>query len=268
MNYKCDICFSSKYERFGTYQEWHDTAQRLKDEPLEVIQRAVDIPSAKFDFFSRCLNCDFIQAVPLPTDEALTSYYQNYAGEDNYLDRLYKWVERSCDTIEYLKKFVYEGAFLDVACSMGGLTYAASKSGFQATGIEIDERALEVAREKFPNCEFIKSTIEEFVATGRYFDIICASEIIEHVTDIHSFLDSLSNLMKRGAFLYLSTPEVTEKMLANYNAFIEWSLVGPPEHLSYFTKHNLTNLLEVHGFQIVEFHLPKQPQIRVLVRRN
>lgn len=98
---------------------------------------------------------------------------------------------------------------------------------------------------------------------GRAFDVIVASELVEHLSNPGLFLDSVQALM---------TPGRTELILSVPNAFKYGTLVGllrghelvHPDHNVYFSYYTLTNLLGKHGLTVVDgamyqFLLPDGP---------
>lgn len=101
---------------------------------------------------------------------------------------------------------------------------------------------------------------------GRAFDVIVASELVEHLSNPGLFLDSVQALMAPGR---------TELVISVPNAFKYATLVGlvrghelvHPDHNAYFSYYTLTNLLGKHGLEVVDgamyqFLLPDVPPSR------
>lgn len=87
--------------------------------------------------------------------------------------------------------------------------------------------------------------------TNRTFDVIVASELVEHLSNPGLFLDSVRRLM---------TPGRTELVLSVPNAFKYGTLAGllrghelvHPDHNCYFSYYTFGNLLRKHGFDVVD----------------
>lgn len=93
--------------------------------------------------------------------------------------------------------------------------------GAEVTGIDAAERSLEVARMhsswwtgdiKPPT--FVHSTVEDLAKTGAKFDVVVASEVIEHVNEVSQFVESCSELVADGGALVVTTLNRTAKSYA------------------------------------------------------
>lgn len=113
---------------------------------------------------------------------------------------------------------------------------------------------------------------------GQAFDVIVASELVEHLSNPGLFLDSVQALMVPGR---------TDLVLSVPNAFKYGTLVGllrghelvHPDHNCYFSYYTFTNLLRKHGLEVVDgamyqFLLPEgasppwRSRLRALVPRR
>ena len=84
---------------------------------------------------------------------------------------------------------------------------AARETGFSAHGIELDGASLDYARKNFPGNDYFQGTVQQYQTTMQ-FDVVYCSEVIEHVSDVNSFLSAIAQLMKPNALLYLTTPDI------------------------------------------------------------
>ncbi|ARN85282.1 bifunctional 2-polyprenyl-6-hydroxyphenol methylase/3-demethylubiquinol 3-O-methyltransferase UbiG [Candidatus Nucleicultrix amoebiphila] len=104
----------------------------------------------------------------------------------------------------------------DVGCGGGLLSEPLARLGAQVTGIDGGQKNIEVARmhaqEQDLSITYLCSTIEEVVQQqSATFDVIIASEIIEHVSDSQFFVDACSKALKPGGLLIISTLNRTLK---------------------------------------------------------
>ena len=79
------------------------------------------------------------------------------------------------------------------------------------TGVDFDEESLtdarQMAKELSVRADFLDGSLER--VSGKTFDIIIASEVLEHQKDPRAFLDDASSLLANGGLLLLSVPNGT-----------------------------------------------------------
>ena len=100
---------------------------------------------------------------------------------------------------------------IDVGCGGGILSERLKRLGGNITGIDTSKEAIDVA-----NAHAKKGKLEinyEYISTSKFlkkynnlkFDVVIASEVIEHVNDRSKFLSDLSNLLKDGGLIIITT---------------------------------------------------------------
>lgn len=215
----------------------------------------------------KCSDCSCIYVYPFPTNHQIKEMYDGYLATEKYLKKLNKKILTSRYKIFRLKKHQKSqgNAFLDVGCNIGATVRAAQISNYSATGIDLDKVAINNAQNLFKDCEFHVCSSFDLITQGKKFDFIYCSEVIEHVPDTHSFMQSLADLMHVGGILYLTTPDAGHTKVPKN--FVEWKEVKPPEHIVFFNKHNMHSLLQEHGFKIIKFFWNHRTNLRVVCRK-
>lgn len=99
---------------------------------------------------------------------------------------------------------------LDVGCGGGILTEALARHEALVTGIDMGEAPLAVARihaaESELDIEYRQITAEEIASEQpQAFDTVCCLEMLEHVPDPASVVQSCADLVKPGGKLFFST---------------------------------------------------------------
>ncbi len=97
---------------------------------------------------------------------------------------------------------------LDIGCGNGFYLTSPLASRFPGVrflGIDIDRESILQARlaNSIPNLEF---SLQEEVGEDRVFDLVIASEVIEHSEEPGEFIESLKRRLKPGGKIFLSMP--------------------------------------------------------------
>ncbi|MCW8334771.1 bifunctional 2-polyprenyl-6-hydroxyphenol methylase/3-demethylubiquinol 3-O-methyltransferase UbiG [Vibrio paucivorans] len=99
---------------------------------------------------------------------------------------------------------------LDVGCGGGILAESMAKTGAEVTGLDMGKEPLEVARlhalETGTALTYIQSTIEDHASdNAQTYDVVTCMEMLEHVPDPLSVIQSCAALVKPGGHVFFST---------------------------------------------------------------
>ncbi len=104
---------------------------------------------------------------------------------------------------------------LDIGCGGGILSEPLARLGGTVTGIDPVEELIGVAtthaKKQGLGITYRAATAEDLASEGCVFDVVAASEVIEHVADVASFLKTCRALCKPGGLLIVSTLNRTSK---------------------------------------------------------
>jgi 2-polyprenyl-3-methyl-5-hydroxy-6-metoxy-1,4-benzoquinol methylase len=140
---------------------------------------------------------------------------------------------------------------LEIGSGLGYLTYALSKEGHKVLGIDISEKAINEATSKFGNL-FINSDIDNHINTGKKYDFIVLTEVIEHIPDPLTFLSGLKLLLNENSKIILTTPN---KSIYPNNVF--WETELPPVHYWWFSENSIINISKRIGYNVKFYNFSK-----------
>jgi len=99
---------------------------------------------------------------------------------------------------------------IDVGCGGGILSESMALAGANVTGIDMGKAPLNVAKlhalESGVKVDYQQSTAEEFAEKSpEQFDVVTCLEMLEHVPDPHSVIESCYKLVKPSGHVFFST---------------------------------------------------------------
>jgi 2-polyprenyl-3-methyl-5-hydroxy-6-metoxy-1,4-benzoquinol methylase len=147
-------------------------------------------------------------------------------------------------------------ALLDIGCgagATGSLALERGKCG-SAHGVEIVPRAAAIAAETFDDVLVGDVEYLPFPWPERTFDVLIMSEVLEHLRDPATILRRIHPLLKRGARVYASSPNVAHHRVLRMLVRGRWDLAdsGPMDrtHLRWFTPASYRDLFEGCGYVV------------------
>jgi ubiquinone/menaquinone biosynthesis C-methylase UbiE len=107
---------------------------------------------------------------------------------------------------------------LEVACGRGGFVRELARAGAQVTGCDFSMSALAVAQAGIgrlnggARADLIQGDAQALPFGSESFDLIVSCETIEHVPNVRSALREMWRVARRGAKLFLTTPNYANLM--------------------------------------------------------
>jgi 2-polyprenyl-3-methyl-5-hydroxy-6-metoxy-1,4-benzoquinol methylase len=74
--------------------------------------------------------------------------------------------------------------------------------------------------------------------------------VLEHVHDLHGYLDSMKKLLAPGGVIMVAVPNYSSKDAAIYREY--WAAYDVPRHLYHFSPGSMKRLMEKHGMRVRE----------------
>lgn len=168
-----------------------------------------------------------------PDDVFVDRYVQSEAGIDTILQNLYR-VDRGAGT-----------TFLDVGANYGfAVRYARDVLGWDALGVEPSYSGVRGSHDL--GVEILDQYVTSDTSLGREFDVILASEVIEHVPDPREFAAAMRVHLAPKGVLIMTTPAAEIVRPENESWAIQ--AVGPGGHLYLASTEALRTILLESGF--------------------
>ena len=120
----------------------------------------------------------------------------------------YAYENRRDNTLALVESVLKKGdSILDVAAAQGNFSIKLAEMGYKVVWNDIREELIDYVKMKheFGDIEYNAGNVFE-IDFGHRFDLVLATEIIEHVAHPDEFLKNLSNLVKSDGFIVISTP--------------------------------------------------------------
>jgi 2-polyprenyl-3-methyl-5-hydroxy-6-metoxy-1,4-benzoquinol methylase len=206
----------------------------------------------------------------MPLEEDIGKAYQNYYTHDNkfvktsILGHLLRKMYHAVKTIPsqiiglraeevqiasmYLTK-VSPGKLLDVGCGSGEFLNDMQTLGWEVEGVDFDSKAVQQAHIKY-GIKVHLSNLENVGYPDNSFDAITMSHVIEHITDPIALLKECYRILKPGAYLVVTTPNINS--WGHQKLGMNWRGLEPPRHLHLFSPSTLRECAEKAGFQKID----------------
>ena len=144
-----------------------------------------------------------------------------------------------------------------------------ARAGAQAIGVDVAEAALRRARSRHPGVEFLLVPLDgPLPFEDGSFDLVWASEVIEHVSDTARWLSEVRRVLAPAGRLLVTTPSHGRLRVALGGVERFSEPLG--DHLHLYTKSSLGSLLHEFGMHDVRVRAVEGPPLlkRMLLARS
>jgi SAM-dependent methyltransferase len=186
----------------------------------------------------KCKSCGLARTSPIPDPLQYEVGYSLTTKEGEFVGSLED--EWSATVARDVARRAEGRRLIDIGCHVGNLVQAASESGFDAYGIDLDPVATAAGR------RLGRAVDNRAVAqVNDTFDVAVLNHVLEHVHELRPFLSHLERLLvPRGlAFIYVPHYRGVVARLMRDN-WIGWF---PQQHVWHFTPATLVETVERAG---------------------
>ena len=235
----CNVCGADAFSELSEVDGWH---------------------------IGQCKKCSMIYLNPMPFFEPSTEFsemsldfqYTRFQHEitQQVLEHDRKQLHQQ---VKLISRFVGHdlppGKFLDIGCGSGSSVRAAEDCGWEAVGVDIDTKLIELGREKLKvdirNTPLLESGFE-----ANQFNFIRLRDVIEHLPNPYDSLLEVKRLLVPGGFAMIATPNEdalpTQLRLLMGGKRKTVATVAPPHHVHGFTPKTLKHILDRVGLSVYQ----------------
>jgi 2-polyprenyl-3-methyl-5-hydroxy-6-metoxy-1,4-benzoquinol methylase len=211
----------------------------------------------------RCRSCGFLFVNPRPEfdqEEKSRLYGEAYFQAEYmrfYADADPEASKQSNESFEerlrFIARYKKTGRLLDIGCAAGGFLKFMESRGWQGWGCEVSPVASRRAREEHA----LKVTTGEMagvVYEEKFFDVICAGDVLEHVEEPFDFLRRARKVLKDDGILYVAAPNADSLSYAVFSLIARFNHKNYfvlPHHISHFSPGTMRLLMRRAGFEAV-----------------
>lgn len=234
---QCPVCFSNEINPLLTVKDYS-----VSGELFTVWQ---------------CNACTLRFTQDVPDEAAIGRYYksEDYVSHTNtskgVINKLYQKVRtftlRQKKNLIVRQTGVERGAVLDVGAGVGAFLATMKEAGWQVTGIEPEETARSVAKRVFGINLNGSDALQDLRPAS--FDAITLWHVLEHVHELHRYIEALNSLLKPQGKLFIAVPNYRSLDADIYR--LQWAAYDVPRHLYHFTPDAMEMLMQKHGLKII-----------------
>ncbi len=204
----------------------------------------------------QCTRCTLRFTQDVPDGDSIGHYYrsEDYISHtetsEGLVNRLYHMVRRQ--TLSDKSRLISlatrqgQGALLDIGAGTGAFAHFMHEKGWTVTGLEPDEAARD--RAKSARQVNLLPMEELYLLPPDHFTAITLWHVLEHVHDLHPYMDQLKKILKPGGRTFIAVPNYTSYDATRYRGF--WAAYDVPRHLYHFSPDSIDYLLDSHQLQL------------------
>lgn len=203
-----------------------------------------------------CLSCSMVFVNPRIKNEKLYDIYTNeyFCNENNGYENYeltahlrIKTFEKWYGEIESFLK-INKGNALDIGCAAGYFLDVLKKKEWDVEGIELENKMLSFVRKKGYT---VHDTPLEFFKTEKKYHLITLFDVLEHLPNLLSDIDKLSQLLDNNGSIALVTPDYGSTQRKLFGK--KWFQLKPREHIQYFSHKTLQKAVEKSNLTLVHY---------------
>ncbi|MCA1616507.1 MAG: class I SAM-dependent methyltransferase [Acidobacteria bacterium] len=149
-----------------------------------------------------CRGCATLYTSALPDADGAQNYDEYYDAHNLSVPDFIHL--RLAEIVAGFEPYRGAGRLLDIGCGAGTVLEAARRAGWEAEGVEVSHPAVEHLRAA--GFSVFHGELAEARYPADHFDVIVASEVLEHLPDPRVLLREAARVLRPGGLLWATTP--------------------------------------------------------------
>ena len=204
----------------------------------------------------QCADCSLRFTQDVPNENSIGPFYKSadYISHTNtnkgFINKAYQKVRNY--TLQQKAGLITDetnlatGSILDLGCGTGAFLNVMKNKGWQVTGIEPDENARRLANTLY-GLNIVEPTALNNLQDAS-FDAITLWHVLEHVHQLHDYVEHLKRLLKPGGKIFIAVPNYQSRDSGIYRS--HWAAYDVPRHLYHFTPTSIEFLMQKHRLKV------------------
>ena len=196
-----------------------------------------------------------------PLVEGDAKFYEDLA-KINWYYQDWKWEYKIASKLIKSDDFV-----LEIGCGYGAFLSKIKNHVKFCMGLELNSNAAVFAEKKGVKVENV--LIQDFAQVNKSrFDLVCSFQVLEHISDVRSFLEASLEILKDGGRMIVAVPnnnalffKYKEDLISQYELQQRTLMMNmPPHHMILWNKKSLKNIeknFPVKAKRVFEEPLPR-----------
>lgn len=202
-----------------------------------------------------CIRCGHIQQEWVYPPQTMRCFYESfyrdiygYRSPQEFFEEQRAEGRRIHDLVQ--TAFAAPGRVLEVGAGAGGILSVFKDNQWSAVGLDLNAHYLEYGRSR--GIELVNGTLDETFFSGRQFDLIILSHVLEHVTNPSEMLQQCRSRLSAGGKMWIEVPSIHIVRNRYYQSDLLQYLQNA--HVSYFSSGSFVNLLSQNGLGCVSIN--------------
>lgn len=208
-----------------------------------------------------CQKCGFVFVLNLPSSKKIERFYKSnikYAYKHNGGSIPDDAKKLHLDSFTLVDSYFKKNSarfnkltlkVLDIGCANGYLLNIFKENQYKnLLGIDPSPECSVMANKMY-GLKVLPMTLSEY-ETDEKFDLVVFASVMEHLSEFRNNLSKAVLLLKDNGIMFISVPDGDNFGKILHEPFLEFSL----EHINYFTRVSLKNLLSNNGLKNIGFN--------------
>ena len=207
----------------------------------------------------------FYHYSPPPSEEELQQYYAEKYYQQGFGSYAVSYTNEEIEYFRLKAQLIYlktsqildmekTKSFIDIGSGEGWVLNAFQEKGHNVLGMDFSKYGIEKFHPHLLN-DFeqgnVYKKLEQKIRDGQKYNIVLLANVIEHVVDPVGLLQNIKQIMLSDSLLIIVAPNDFSSLhehLLSHQFISKKFWLCYPDHLSYFNKESMINLLRDTGF--------------------